>query len=416
VEFLGNRAGELTAKMLSLSMMKLIDSIIGQILCFLLSPLAKLKRNRPASYPVVADKTLIIKFWGLGSIILIAPTAAKLKSKYPACRIYFLTFENNRDVCDMIPDIDETITIRMNSIFNFARDTISVLWRIRREKFDFVVDLEFFTRFSALISFFSNAKVKAGFHAWETYRGNLHDIRSPFNYYWHVTDSFISLATGQTNSAGTECVKMFVPEHMKRWAGRFLQERPTASEMKIVVVNPNAGELALERRWPAEKFIQLLQILERKDSISVFLIGAASERDYNASILNEAGTERVENLAGCLTIPELAAFFSRADLLISNDSGPLHIACGVGTPTISFFGPETPVLYGPLGNMHRFFFKNISCSPCINIHKAKTVRCRHGNSDCLARISVEEVVSAVEEMLQITNQRSVSRLAKLKNQ
>jgi len=188
--------------MLSLTVMKFIDSCVGKVLCFLLTPLARVKRSDEPQYPHDAGKVLIVKFWGIGSVVLTSPALVKLKEKYRNCRIFFLTSEGNRDVCEMMPGIDHIFTIRINAgIAPFIRDTISVLLRLRRERFDFIVDFEFFTRYSALMTFLSGAKIKAGFHAWEAYRGDLHDIRVPFNYYWHVTDNFICLATGDCASS-----------------------------------------------------------------------------------------------------------------------------------------------------------------------------------------------------------------------
>ncbi len=387
--------------MLSVTTMKFIDSSVGQALCLALSPLARLKRPHHVSYPADVRKILIVKFWGIGSIVLVSSALEKLKEKYPACRIAFLTFESNRDVCDMIPSIDETLTIRMNvGMVRFVLDTLSALYRLRREKFDFVVDFEFFTRFSALITFLSGGKVKAGFHAWEAYRGDLHDIRVPFNYYWHVIDNFINLATGESVPANLRVLpQLRLPHDAEAWAGQFLKENGVGPGDTVIVANPNAGELALERRWPKENFARLIRILEDKYGAKVFLIGGRGEEEHTAGILRDAGTSAARSLAGKLSIRQLAGLLSLANLVITNDSGPLHLACGVGTPTIAFFGPETPVLYGPPTGGHRVFFKNIACSPCINVHNAKTPRCRHGHSDCLARITVDEVLEAVEASL-----------------
>ncbi|GAB4339722.1 MAG: glycosyltransferase family 9 protein [Candidatus Abyssubacteria bacterium] len=396
--------------MLSLRTMKWVDSYVGQPLCLLFGVLARLKRRGPLSYPAEVRKVLVIKFWGMGSIVLAAPALEKLKKKYPGCRIFFLTFDGNRDICRMIPSIDEILTIRIDSnMATFIRDTLSILHRVRREKFDFVADLEFFTRFSALITFLTRARVKAGFHAWETYRGNLHDIRIPFNYYWHVSDNFVNLAIAGDPSEGERVLpRLVVPHDSEVWVSQFLTTKGVSPRELLVVLNPNAGELALERRWPRETFARLIRILEDRYAARLFLIGSKSEREYNADILREAGTVKADNLAGGLSIVRLAALFLRANLVITNDSGPLHIACAVGTPTISFFGPETPVLYGPQGDGHHVFFRNISCSPCINVHNTKTVRCRRGHPECLARITVEDVLDAVEACLKQSSAVGVS--------
>ena len=90
---------------------------------------------------------------------------------------------------------------------------------------------------------------------------------------------------------------------------------------------------------------------------------------------------QIVNLCGKLSIPQLVGLFSKSDFLITNDSGPLHIAVSVGLPTLSFFGPETPYLYGPQGDQHYVFYSDIFCSPCLNIYNSK----HHGNETILER-------------------------------
>jgi len=105
------------------------------------------------------------------------------------------------------------------------------------------------------------------------------------------------------------------------------------------------------------------------------------------------------NFAGKLNIRQIAYLFENAKLMIGNDSGPLHLASAMETRTISFFGPETPVLYGPRGEGHIVFFKNINCSPCINVHQGKTVKCYRDKPKCMESITVQEVIDAVNRVL-----------------
>jgi ADP-heptose:LPS heptosyltransferase len=105
------------------------------------------------------------------------------------------------------------------------------------------------------------------------------------------------------------------------------------------------------------------------------------------------------DLSGKISITQLAALFENSKLVISNDGGPLHLAVAMGAPTISFFGPETPVIYGPRGPQHAVFFKNIECSPCVNVHDRKSVRCYWTEPRCMKAITVEEVFGMIEQKL-----------------
>ncbi|MDB5102228.1 MAG: putative ADP-heptose--lipopolysaccharide heptosyltransferase, partial [Cyanobacteria bacterium RYN_339] len=76
------------------------------------------------------------------------------------------------------------------------------------------------------------------------------------------------------------------------------------------------------------------------------------------------------------------------------DTGPLHLACAVGTPTIAIFGPESPLLFGPRGSQHRVISRGLACSPCLNIYNGRTVTCRFAVTRCVAEIGVDEVLAA----------------------
>jgi len=100
------------------------------------------------------------------------------------------------------------------------------------------------------------------------------------------------------------------------------------------------------------------------------------------------------NLSGKTSLHQLAYLMTRMKLFISNDSGPLHLAAAMKTPTIFFYGPETPNLYGPWGESNTVFYKHLECSPCINIYNAKRIDCRRG-AECVKRITVEEVTAKI---------------------
>jgi ADP-heptose:LPS heptosyltransferase len=161
-----------------------------------------------------------------------------------------------------------------------------------------------------------------------------------------------------------------------------------------VVLNANAGQLSLERRWPRESFAALARALVEEDLSPVVLIGSPSEREYVAPIAawtQDLGSMRID-LTGELSLDELAALLEGAQAVVSNDSGPMHIAASLRAPVVGLFGPETPVLYAPLGVRARFLWRPPVCSPCINVHENKVANCVRGRPECLTNLSVEEVL------------------------
>jgi 3-deoxy-D-manno-octulosonic-acid transferase/heptosyltransferase-1 len=153
-----------------------------------------------------------------------------------------------------------------------------------------------------------------------------------------------------------------------------------------VAVNPVAfWETKL---WEEEKFAELCDRLREELGIGIVLTGGESaplER-----ICRKMRTKAV-NLGGRTTLRELACIYREAALLVTTDSGPMHLAAAVGTPIVALFGPTDPARTGPYGPGHRIIRKGLSCSPCFR-KRCETPR-------CMTDISVEEVFTAVKEML-----------------
>jgi len=170
-------------------------------------------------------------------------------------------------------------------------------------------------------------------------------------------------------------------------------------------MHANASDLALERRWPYEHFAELSKmIVNEKDSAVILFIGTRQENmsiEEIRKLVNNGDTaRRIFNLAGKLNIRQLSYLMKLASFGIFNDSGPLHLAVACGLRTVSLFGPETPLIYGPRSDdkdRHIVFFKNIDCSPCINVHDGKTVKCSRSAPECLKGITPEEVFESIKE-------------------
>ncbi len=123
-----------------------------------------------------------------------------------------------------------------------------------------------------------------------------------------------------------------------------------------------------------------------------------------ASLVDASGLgERLVNLAGEIGIDELVALFNRSDVVVTNDSGPLHIAAAAGAPVVALFGPETPTLYGPLRSRpeqrHTVHYRRMACSPCMFVHDNKVLDCWFAQALCMRGIAAEDVLASVKERL-----------------
>jgi ADP-heptose:LPS heptosyltransferase len=388
---------------LRIKTMKVIDRLAGQALCAFLSRLMPAKPSVMPAADTVRTIALI-KFWGMGSIVLMTPAIALLRAKYPGARLTFVTQAANREVISLLDGIDGVLLLDLgHGPAAFLASLLKLVAAMRKKRFDLAIDFEFFTRFSALLTGVSGARTTAGFQTPEIDRGNFHHVTSPFNSYWHIIDNFCALASGDLEPASFErpLQRMQASHETTARLSAKLANAGLAPQEPYLVINPNAGELALERRWSIERFARLIDELTSFFPGRLVVIGGPTESTYVDSML--ALVKRKEsliNLAARLPLDELVALLNDAKLFISNDTGPLHLACAAGAPTVSIFGPETPVLFGPRGPRHRTIYKHLACSPCLNIHNGRSVNCRFASPVCVTEISVSEVFQAAREQLE----------------
>ncbi len=380
-----------------------VDQRLGRIVCAGLAPLRALGRRRARGAP---REILLIKFWGLGSLQLLTPAVAALRRRHPGARLSLLTLRGNAELARELGVFDAvwTLDVECRAWTEVFARILALLARLRRARFDRVYDFEFFTRFSAVVAFSTGAPEVVGFAAPSVPRGGLHTEEVPFNRYWHVARNFRALAGGEDgHEVGVAEVTPLRPSAAQRArVGDLLAAAGRTVARPLVVLNPNAGGLSLERRWPAPNFAQLARRLVLEQDSDVALIGAPAERAYVGELAARAGAlpaGRLLDLSGALTIGELGALLADADAVVSNDSGPMHLAAALGAPTVGLFGPETPLMYRPLGSEARALYRPPVCSPCINVHDNKLSTCIHGRPECLVAIGVDEVLAALRPYL-----------------
>ena len=152
-----------------------------------------------------------------------------------------------------------------------------------------------------------------------------------------------------------------------------------------------------QRRWPAERFIELIRrILEAAPDVLVLITGAPAERAEASAQCAAVGSLRCVNFAGAARLAELPLLYSIATLIVTNDSGPGHFSAVTPLPVFVLFGPETPKLYGSLGKATPIF-AGLACSPCVSAANHRKTPCT--DNKCLQAISVDQVFAAIEPLL-----------------
>jgi ADP-heptose:LPS heptosyltransferase len=348
---------------------------------------------------------LVMKYFGLGSILLSAPMFKALRQSFPDAKITFITFYSNREICQKLNMADKYLYLRNDNIYLFVVDLLKAFWEFRRHSFDIAIDMEFFSKFSAIVTYLSFARKRVGFYVRNEPRTELYTNPISFNHYKHISEIFLALAKevgADTQDMGLYKIKASDKE--KDFMNRIIAEYKIG-QFKKVIINVNTGDMCLERRWPKKYFVSLINSLSKYPGIYFLFIGTKEEKSYVNSVIDSLeNKEKAVNLSGRLGIGELLALFETGDLFITNDSGPLHLAELSNIKTISFFGPETPIIYGPQGENHFVFYKCLYCSPCLNVYNVKTAmygnkRCLEGYNKCMHAITVGEVLSKAVKLL-----------------
>jgi len=389
---------------MKITYLRWIDKYLGSLLCVVLSALTGSRRKKARPRTEKIDRILIIKLWGFGSIVLAYDFFQSIRKKFPDASLCAFTFKQNSPAFKMTGIFDEIYEVDIADLGRFAFPlffkSIDVVRRLRKKSFDVSFDLEFTSRLSAAASFLINAKQRVGFRYRGVYRGNCYNREVPFRENKKLRNSFLSLLdvfdVKDPVPPGTLALKIWPREQF--FIENLLKKKSLIDAKPIVAVNINASSLCLLRRWPKEYFVALATGLIADYSAHIIFIGSREDTRYVSSAIALFSPEQkkyAHNFSGKLSLEQLACLLKKMSLFISNDSGPLHLAAYLGIPTVSFFGPETPLIYGPEGEFHIVFYRGLSCSPCIRVKNYKFAQCTHGQR-CLRKITPRQVLDEIK--------------------
>lgn len=344
-------------------------------------------------------RIVVCKFLGMGSIIQSTPLLQTLRKNYPDANITFLTSAGNETLLKMIPAVDEVLTINDKKISGVFLDTLRVLMNLWKKKADIYIDLETYSYYSTVVATLSCAVNRIGFYRAErNIRMGVYTHMMFFNARSAIAESYLQMVRliGCTETVD-ELYKFVVPTSITEKTAKLLRDHTVSN---YIVINPNASDLRIERRWPAAKYVELIRrLFSALPDCHFVLIGNGAERPYVDSIfdqLDENTGKRVLNLAGRLTLVELFSMIDKANLVVTNDTGPMHISFALQRPTVALFGPASPAQFGRNKNVYAVY-KNVYCSPCV--HDFLTPPCL-GDNQCMKQITLEEVLKPVLAVMQ----------------
>lgn len=330
-------------------------------------------------------RILIIKPSSLGDIIHGLPILKAFRDKWPEAKISWLIKDIYTGIFDGNTYIDELILFKKNSL---TTAIMAFRKRLREGRFNIAVDMQGLFR-SGLIAYLSGAIVRVGFRDARELAPLFytHKVDAPRNL--HAVDRNLKLAA----SLGCEIQEIKFPLKVSQEAlnevSEFLKKNQLNTGYPLVTLVP--GGRWEKKRWPAHSFSRLGDLLSQELNASILFIGNNEEKRLINDIrraMKISSTEAID-----FPLQKLTALLSRSDVVVTNDSGPIHIAAATGTPVVALFGPTDPGRTGPYTKKHLIIRKDMECIPCFR------KRCIYDSFVCMESITPEEVLEGVKRIL-----------------
>jgi ADP-heptose:LPS heptosyltransferase len=391
-----------------------IDRVVGVPLCFVLTCLRRILPGRLPPGPARVRNILFVKLAEQGSTVLAIAAINRATEMVGRENVYFIAFEENRFILDLLELIPEknVITLNSQSLTGLAVTTLRAMRRMWALKLDAAIDMEFFARGSAILTFLSGARARVGFHTWYAagpFRGDLFTHRLLYNPHLHTTSTFQVLVESlRSDPADLPTIDLpppspentfahFVPRPGEVEPVEAMLPHVSGKRPPIILLNPNASDLVPLRQWPGGRYVELARrLLAEFPEAHICFTGGPREVPQIERLSSEVGSPRCLCLAGKTTLRQLMALYPLCEVLVTNDSGPAHFASLTSIHVVTLFGPETPALFAARTPRNTAIWAGISCSPCVNANNNRQSPCL--NNLCMQQITVDQVFAEVSRI------------------
>jgi ADP-heptose:LPS heptosyltransferase len=401
------------ARSVDMAFARHIDSWVGLVACSVLYAFSRIRSRLGGPYqPGLRNTTppgqrevprpqrlLAIKLYGLGNITMLLPAMAALRQELPDTEIDFLTLKENRTLLERAGVVDRTIGVSAEGYGRLIGSLWQAFRRIRRRRYDLVIDFEQFAKLSAIIAYLSGAPDRIGFNTDGQRRGWLFTTRVVYTDSEHMRGIFMRLLRPLGLASCPEAPLLPTePEETARVAAILAEHGVEADHFPLVGVHvgsgPNFYEVPL-KRWPTGSFARLCDALIERHGASIVFTGKGDgERALireTLALMHHPAIDTCDRLS----VGQLLALLRACHLVVSNDTSVMHLAAALKTPLAALFGPTNPLQYGPGNDEDLVFYKDLFCSPCLTNYNLKVSYC--SDPVCIRTIGVEEALAGIEE-------------------
>jgi len=346
---------------------------------------------------------LMIKLSAIGDVVHTLPSLAALRRLYPRAHITWVIEEAAADLVTGHPCLDRVLVshrkrwqkeLRPGSFMKSLAELRSFRRDLRSRPYDLVIDFHGLFK-SALLAGMSGGKRILGYKSLQEGSGLFYTEKIPEDMNKHAVDRYLDFVAhlgrlqGQEPTAGPPEFLIPWDDTNRRNVTALLRENELREGEAFVAVNPVA--LWKTKLWREDRFAMLSDLIVTEAGLPVLITGSRNEQPYAAAITGRSKSGHVIDITGKTSLKDLACLYRQATLVVTTDSGPMHIAAAVGTPVVALFGPTDPRRTGPYGALHTVVHKEMACRPCFR------KECPTGG--CMEDITVDEVWERVKERL-----------------
>jgi 3-deoxy-D-manno-octulosonic-acid transferase/heptosyltransferase-1 len=342
---------------------------------------------------------LIVKLSAIGDVIHTLPALNAVRNYYPNANITWLVEEDAAPLVQGHEALDRVIVskrkrwleaLRSLSFLNTVQEVCGFIKALRDTRYDMILDFQALLKSGILIAL-ARGQRKIGFgkgleHMEHSYIF-LNERIPAVDMEIHALSRGMMLLNAVGIPTNEVEYKLPMSDHDRKKIDELMKQHGINDEKSLIAINPVAKwETKL---WPKKQFAELADMLIGQYDMKIVFTGGI--KDYSIiQAITSSMKGRAINFAGKTTLTELAALYEKAALVVSTDTGPMHLAAAVGTPVVALFGPTAPWRTGPYGTGHQLIKAELECSPCFKR------RCE--TTDCMYQISVDQVLNGVQKV------------------
>ena len=356
------------------------------ILCFL----SLVKKARKAGHEI--NSILVIKIGTIGDTLLLVPVLKAIKNMHPKTLLTVIGSKNNYEVLCRYSFINSLKIFEVSKVIKEPSYFFRFMKDVNSREYDVVMDFESWPRLSAIVAFFVKTGHKIGFKTKGQFKHIVFDAAVPHDPCRHEIDNYMSLANAIGVSVSDYKIEFPITDSEKAFVEDLLEKEGIGN---LILFHPwSSGYKGHLKEWGAENFIRLAGLLA-KDGYTIGITGTKNNQAAAEYIIN-ACSGNIISFCGRFTLGQTAYLITKSRLLITVNTGIMHLGAALNHPMIALHGPAGVRRWGPVGSSNAHNIESdFACAPCLNL--GSEYKCRNGG--CMDAIKVEAVLQKAHEVL-----------------